>query len=81
MRATYQWTAWNLTPDGWHCSQTAANPADVTRHRPPDTLLALLSMRRVDDPHGQPLITVIYRSADRDAVAEALAKYGGKPSD
>jgi hypothetical protein len=81
MAELHRWTAWNLGPNGWHRSQTVLNATEATRYRPADTLLALMSMYRVDDPHRTPTVTVLFRSPDTDALAEAMSKYGAKPKD
>ena len=81
MAKSLRWTAWNLTPDGWHRSATVDVPGEATRHRPDGTLLALISTQLVDASDAKPIVSVVFRSADSDAVAAALAKHGGKPAD
>jgi hypothetical protein len=80
MSGSYRWIAWNLTSEGWHCSQAVDNPTEATRFRPADTLLALLQMRDLDHPDRAPTVSILYRSPDADAVADAIAKFGRMPT-
>ncbi len=74
-----RWTVWNLTPDGWQHSETVDIPDDTTRYRPPETVLSLLLSIRTDIPDATPHVTVLFRSPDDSAVANALAKFGEEP--
>jgi hypothetical protein len=79
MAAQRQFTGWNLTPNGWQRVATSENASDAIGERPPDTLLALLSATRDDE--APPIVTVLFRSDDREALQLALARFGNKPAD
>jgi hypothetical protein len=78
MAAQRRFTGWNLTPNGWRRVATSDNASDAIGERPPDALLALVSAMRDDEV---PIVTILYRSEDRDAVQLALARFGNKPAD
>lgn len=71
-------TGWNLMPDGWHRVAMSENPSIAIGDRPAGALLSLLSASRDDE---RPIVTVLYRSDDRDALQLALAQFGNKPAD
>jgi hypothetical protein len=77
----HRWTAWNLTRNGWHRSQALSDPSETAGHRPADTLLALVSAFRIDDPHRLASVHVLFRSPDTEALAEAMEQFGVKPKD
>jgi hypothetical protein len=79
MAFSRRWTAWNLTATGWHRSQNFADPTHAMQYRLDGTLLAVVSSRLVDDLNSNPMLSVVYRSADADAVLAAVAAHGEKP--
>jgi hypothetical protein len=74
-----KFTGWHLTPNGWQRSDSTDNASDAIGKRPPDTLLAVLSASRGGD--APPIVTVLFRSDDREALQLAFAKFGNKPAD
>jgi hypothetical protein len=78
MAGQRRFTGWNLTSNGWQRVASSDNASDAIGERPPDALLALVSATRDDEV---PIVTILFRSDDREAVQLAMARFGNKPVD